>query len=109
MTEHHQHMYGTETVIHWSQLPLVQTVQNPQVYDVSFLCTIKLFPCPFPGCLESYRTWNGLCSRFNRNHWRYMIRILEEHPNSLSRCTWCGRQVPTGRINNFNYILEKCN
>ena len=89
-------MHETNPTIDWSRLPVIQTVHQPQVYDVRFLQTTKQCPCPFPGCPGSSRTRNGLCSYFNRQHWGGRIGILEEHPNPLPKCKSCGIQVPVG-------------
>ena len=63
---HCRRMHGTEPAIDGSRLPFIQTVHQPQVYDVSFPRTTE--QCPFPGCQGSSRTWNGLRSHFNRQN-----------------------------------------
>ena len=108
MTAHHRRMHGNDPTIDWIQMLVSQTVNQSQVYYVSFLWTTKRCPCPFPGCPVSSRTWNFLRSHFNKQHWRDMIRILDEHPNPLPRCEQCRSQVLTGRLNNRHYTSEKC-
>ena len=41
MTEYRRSMHRTELAIDWSQLPVSQTLHQPQVYDVSFLQMTK--------------------------------------------------------------------
>ena len=36
MTAHFRRMHGTEIAINWSRIPVSQTEQQPQVYNVSF-------------------------------------------------------------------------
>ena len=87
-------IHGMEPSIDWNRLPVSQTEQHPQVYDVSLLRTTKRCPCPFPGCPGYSRTWNGLRLHFISQNWGGSIRILEEHPNPLPKCEFCGIQVP---------------
>ena len=44
---------------------------HPQVYNVSFLRSIKRCPLPFHVFPVSSRMWNGLRLHFNRQHWGY--------------------------------------
>ena len=108
MTAHHHCMHGTVPVIDWGRLPVIQTVHQPHVYNVSSPRTTKRCPCPFPGYPGSSTTCNGLQFHFNMQHWGYRIMILEEHPNPLPRRDQCGIQVPSGRLNNCHYASEKC-
>ena len=101
-------MHGTEPAIDWSGLTLSQTVQQPKVYDASFLRTTKRLPCPLLGCPGYSHTSYGMYTGFNRNHWEDMIRTLKEHPNPLPRCKRCGIQVSAGNLNNRHYALKKC-
>ena len=41
MTSHCRCMHGTEPAIDWSQLTVIQTVNQPQVYDVRFLWAME--------------------------------------------------------------------
>ena len=50
MTAHYRHMHRTEQAIDWNCLPVSQTKQHPQVYDMSFPRSINRCPYPFPGC-----------------------------------------------------------
>ena len=97
MTAHRRHMHRTEPAIDWSRLPVRQIVHQPQVYDVIFPWEEKQCPCPFPRCLGSSHTWNGLRLHFKRNNWGDRIRILEEQRNPLPRWELCRIQVQEGR------------
>ena len=108
MAAHRRRMHGNEPVINWSWIPFSHTVHQPQVYDVRFPRTAKQCPYPFPKCPGSSRMWNDLHSPFNRKHWLGRIRILEKHPNPLTRCKRCGRQVPEESLSNRHYTSEKC-
>ena len=81
MMEHCCCMHGVEPAIDWNRLPVSQTEHHPQVYDKSFLWTTKRCPCHFPGCMDSYCTWNILRSHFIIQHWGCSISILEDQPN----------------------------
>ena len=109
MASQRQCMHVTEPKIDLSWLPFSQALHQPQVYDVRFPRKTTRCPCPFPGCLGSSHAYNVLRYRFNRHHWGDRIRILEEHPNPLSRCEQCRSQVPGGKLNNRHYTLDKCN
>ena len=82
---HRRHMHSTELAINWSWLTVIQTVHQPQIYNVSFPQSTKQCPYPFPGCHGSSHKWNGLLLHFNSQHWGDRIRILEDHPNPLPR------------------------
>ena len=101
-------MHRMEPAIDCNWLPVSQTEHHLQIYDVSFPQMTKRCPCPFPGCLGSSRTWNGLSSQFSSQHWGDSIGILEEHPNSLPKCKHCSSQVPLGRLNTRHYVSENC-
>ena len=108
MTAHRRFMHGTELAINWNRLPVNQTEHHLQVDNMRFPRMTKRCPFSFPGCSGSSHTWNGLISHFIKQHWGGIIRILEEHPNPLPKCELCGIQVPLGRLNTRNYVLENC-
>ena len=108
MVAHLRCMYGPEPAIGWSRLPVSHTENQPQEYDVRFPRSTKRFPCPFPSCLGSYRTWNVLHLKFISQHWGDSIRILEEQPNTLPKCEHYGSQVPAGKLKSRHYASEKC-
>ena len=99
ITAHRCRMHRIDTAIDWSRLPVSQTENQPQVYDVIFPRSKERCPCPLPVCPGSSHTRNGFRLHFNRHHWGERIRILERHPNPLPRCERYRRQVPGVRLN----------
>ena len=103
MTAHQRRLHGTEPAIDWDWLPVTHTYHLPQVFEVRFPRVTTKCQLPFPGCSGFFCTWRGLRNHFNRQHWRYSLLILEEHPSYFPHCEQCGRQMPPWLINNWNY------
>ena len=107
MKEHWSRMHGTESSIDWNHLLVSQTEHLPHVFNVIFPKGTPHYQFPFLGFPRSPFTWNGLWNHFNRKHWGYILRILEEYPLPLPKCERCDIQVPPWRLNIFHYNSDK--
>ena len=75
MTAHLRQLHGTETLIDWDWLTLIQTENLPLVYEARFLFTMQLCQFPFPGCNGTSWSMSGLKNHFSRLHWGDSILI----------------------------------
>ena len=107
MKEHKQFMNGVEPEIDCNLLPVSQTEQISQVFDVSFLMGTSHWPSPFPDCTGSSRTWNFLRNYFNCQQWGYILWILEKHPTPFPKYKRYGSQVPPRCLENRHYEIDK--
>ena len=108
MTSHRCHMHSTEPKIDCNCLTVSQTENHPQVYDVRF--PRKKSGAPAPSLVVWGTISRGMDCAFTltANTGGGSISILGVHQNLLPKCESCSSQVPLGRLNTRQYVLENC-
>ena len=108
MIDHYRNLYGMELGIVWDYLPVSQTENPLNVYEVIFPTTMQLCQCPFPRYTGTSHSRSVICNHFRRIQWGDRILILEKHSTPFPQCKCCGQQVTPWIPNNHHYTSAVC-
>ena len=107
MTAHRCHMNGTEPVVYWNRLLVSHTEPLPQLFDINLPKITSQCLCPFPRCMGSSRTLNGLQNHLTNIIGGTVSVSWRSNPSHFTNTRRYESQVPPWHLRNQNYESKK--
>ena len=81
---------GAEPAMNWVSLPRV----------------INRVKCPVPRCTTVAHSAGHLRDHFMYRHFHSRVAMVQEGKEPLPRCIVCGTHIPSGRLINYQRIIQ---